>query len=232
MDLMRIILGLDKEVNKKSNYLIALESARRLTGRNLLDGTAKCINDMRCNLLDIDKLYHSNEQIMEDQPVDEKMMIGLTMYLILLDLIGCLFKRNDKSVDCRNCTNGIKIALVLFSNLENEEIKAICDLRNSLAHNFGLATERRTDKKRKEKKEHKFTLSFTNDDPIIKLPTKEWNNKYGDTEDDSSSTVIGVYAFCNEVENIVKELIKVYRAGNLEFRLSEEEIRSRFTIRV
>lgn len=215
---MRFILGFDKENNRKSNYLIAVESARRLTGRNPLDGTANSINDMRFNLLDIGKE--------DDQPTDEKMMIGLTMYLILLDLIGCLFERKDKSVKCKN---GVKRALTLFSKLEPQKIEAIKDLRNSLTHNFGLATETIKDKKEKENEGHKFTLSFTNDDPIIKLPTKEWNNKYEDKEDESS-TVIGVYTLCNEIENIIKELMNTYKSGNLKFKLLDEEIKSRFTI--
>lgn len=218
MNLMRLILGLEEDEIRKSNFMMALKSARRLTGRNPLDGTAKCIDDMRFNLLDIDKE--------DDQPTDEKMMIGLTMYLILLDLIGCLFERKDKSVECKN---GVKRALTLFSKLEPSKIEAIKDLRNSLAHNFGLATETIKDKKGKENEGHKFTLSFTNDDPIIKLPTKEWNNKYEDKEDESS-TVIGVYALCNEIENIIKDLMKTYESDNLKFKLPDEEIKSRFTI--
>lgn len=221
MNLMRVILGLEKEEGRKSNYLIALESARRLTGRNPLDGTAKCIYDMRFNLLNINKIL--NEHALNEQPVDEKMMIGITMYLILLDLIGCLFERSGKSVSCKN---GIKKALALFSDFENNEISAIVDLRNSLAHNFGLAPDKRNDKKK-----NKFTLSFSDGDKAITLPTKSWNGNYSDKKDDSS-TKIGVYDFCNEIEHVVTELTEVYNTGKLEFNkeMSEDEIKARFTI--
>lgn len=219
MNLMRIILGLEKEDGRRSNYLIALESARRLTGRNPLDRIAKCTNDMILSLSNTNNKFNT----LNDQSAYEKMMIGITMYLILLDLIGCLFERSGKSVSCKN---GIKKALALFSDFENNEISAIVDLRNSLAHNFGLAPDKRNDKKK-----NKFTLSFSDGDKAITLPTKSWNGNYSDKKDDSS-TKIGVYNFCNEIEHVVTELTEVYNTGKLEFNkeMSEDEIKARFTI--
>lgn len=230
MDLMRTILGLDKENNRKSNYIIALSSARCLTGRNPLDGTASSINDMRCNLLNIDNIHCNDKQLRNEQPIDEKMMIGLTIYLILLDLIGCLFEKKDSFIKYKN---GVKKALSLFSSLKDEEIEAINNLRNTLAHNFGLATEIRYDKRGKEIKGRKFTLSFSDHDPIIRLPIKEWDTKYEDKSEDTS-TIIGIYAFCNEIEQVIKNLMDTYHLGELKFNksLSEEEIISRFTVRM
>lgn len=217
MNLMQFILGLEKEETRKSNFMLALKSARLHTGRDIDTGIANSIYEMEWEL-------SSRPEVIENKLADSELFIGLTIYLILLEQIGSIFERTD--IAKKTChMKGIKYALCIFSDLtDKKEIEAINGLRNNLAHNFGLASDSRF-----PNNAHKFTLSFSNDAPIVKLPTKEWNCKYEDKSDDSS-TVIGVYAFCNKVEQVVKNLIDIYRAGNLKFKLSEEEIKSRFTI--
>lgn len=221
MDLMGIILGLDKEEGRESNFQMALKSARLHTGRNVDTGVASSMTEMECNL-------RMKNEVQENQLCNSELFTGLTMYLILLEQIGSIFKRTDIEIT-EGDKEGIKYAMRMFSTLANEEIKAINGLRNNLAHNFGLASDSKGKEGKFKNNKYKFILSFSNDDPIIKLSTKKWDCRYDDKEDDSS-TVIGVYAFCNEVENIIKKLTEVYHAGNLEFKLSEEEIKSRFTI--
>ena len=227
MDLIRIILGLEKEEGRESNFQMALKSARLHTGRNVDTGVANSMAEMEWNL-------REREEVQEKQLYNSELFTGLTIYLILLEQIGSMFKRTDVEIT-EGDMEGIRYALCMFSSLtikENqEEIKAINGLRNNLAHNFGLASDAKYKDSKYKNSKYKFILSLSNDAPMVKLPVEKWNCKYDDKSDESS-TVIGVYAFCNEVEQIVRKLIGVYRAGNLEFRLSEEEIRSRFTIRV
>mgnify|MGYP001245680062 CR=1 FL=1 len=220
MDLMRIILGLEKEEGRESNFQMALKSARLHTGRNVDTGVASSMTEMECNL-------RMKNEVQENQLYNSELFTGLTIYLILLEQIGSMFKRTGLET-IKGYEKGIKYSLYMFSTFTIEEdkdkIDAINCLRNNLAHNFGLASDDRFPNSGR-----KFTLSFSNDAPIVKLPAEKWNCQYDD-KGDESSTVIGVYAFCNEVEQIVGKLIEVYHAGNLEFSLSEEEIKSRFTI--
>lgn len=220
MDLMQLILGLKEDETRKSNFMMALKSARLHTGRNVDTGIASSMEEMEFNLLE-------NKEILVKQLSYSELFTGLTMYLILLEQIGSMFKRIGIAPP-KGYNKGIRHSLCMFSTLtiekNKDEIDAINSLRNNLAHNFGLASDDRF-----PNSGHKFTLSFSSDAPIVKLPAEKWNCKYDDKSDESS-TVIGVYAFCNEVEQIVGKLIEVYHAGNLEFSLSEEEIKSRFTI--
>ena len=212
---MRIILGLEKEEGRESNFQMALKSARLHTGRNVDTGVASSMAEMECYL-------RMKNEVQENQLCNSELFTGLTMYLILLEQIGSIFKRTDILKEENN--NGIINALNMFSSLSKKEKEAINGLRNNLAHNFGLASDSRFSKSGR-----KFILYFSNDAPIVKLPIRKWNCQYDDKEDDSS-TVIGVYALCNEIENIIKELMNTYKSGNLKFKLSDEEIKSRFTI--
>ena len=220
MDLIRIILGLEKEEGRESNFQMALKSARLHTGRNVDTVVANSMAEMEWNL-------REREEVQEKQLYNSELFTGLTIYLILLEQIGSMFKRTGLEPP-KGYNKGIRHSLCMFSTLtiekNKDEIDAINSLRNNLAHNFGLASDDRF-----PNSGHKFTLFFSSDAPIVKLPVEKWNCKYDDKSDESS-TVIGVYAFCNEVEQIVRKLIKAYHAGNLEFSLSEEEIKSRFTI--
>ena len=225
MDLMRLILGLEENETRKSNFMMALKSARLHTGRNVDTGIASSMEEMELKLLE-------NKEIQRKQLLNSELFTGLTMYLILLEQIGSMFKRTGLET-IKGYEKGIKYSLCMFSTFKIEEnkdkIDAINCLRNNLAHNFGLASDSKGKEGKYKNNKYKFTLSFSNNAPIVKLPVEKWNCKYNDKSDESS-TVIGIYAFCNEVEQTVKELIKIYHTGNLEFRLSEEEIKSRFTI--
>lgn len=217
------LLGIKKENNRKSCLIMAIRSARYLTGRDLKTGHAKDIREMRINVLMKDDV--TNYWIEE-----ELFFSGIVMYLIVLDSIGCIFEQvGEKPFQ----GNGIKKALKMFSSLTVEEIDACIDLRNTLAHNFGLATEKKNVNGKQKIKRHKFSLDFSETGTAIKLPKKDWDGEYGkSSKDESSSTIIGVSAFCDLVESIIGKLYDNYDSGKLKLRINDNEAKSRFTVLV
>lgn len=220
--LMEWILGLCPEPEgRKSCLMMALKSARYHTGRDINTGKTGGSLEMRCNV-------NMRNEILENGMEDAEMFTGLTLYVILLEQIGTLFgnKEEPKAIKRILQTTGNKIPL----GLNKEQTVAVNDLRNTLAHNFGLATEPRCNKKGTEV-HHKFTLSFSDDAPPVRLPEQKWDGCFTDKQD-CTSTEIGVPALCELVEEVIDYVRQSYKNGKLELRLGEEETEARFTIRV
>lgn len=167
--------------------------------------------------------YVNRNELVEHWMFNEELFTGLTMYLILLDQIGCIFAKNDK-ID-KTHKSGIKYALSCFSDFSEEECEAIYALRCSMAHNFGLATEMQ------KKKAYKFTLSFDSGlSPAVCLSRKKWSGDYSDKSDETS-TEIGVYALCDAIEDVVKNVYQSFDNGDLSLKVeSTDEVASRFTL--
>ena len=214
-DLMQIILGIKCDSHRGSCFIMALKSARYHTGRNIKTGQ-RIDQDGGIPIE-----YANRDGIIENNLCDAEVCCGLVLYLILLDLIGCLFNKR-KDVKCSS-KNGIERALKTFSQLDDKEICAIVYLRNTLAHNFGLATEG------KAKENFKYTLLFDIKAPAIQLPSISWTGDYSD-KNETSSTVVGVYALCDEIEKVVSNIYKIYDEGNLTFLKDTTEVSSRFTV--
>ena len=220
MTIVETILGLRHEDNRKSCLLMAIRSARYLTGRDVDLGNAKGIRDMELDVLmkdDVTTYWLDNEFFFS----------GLAMYLIAIDCIGCLFE--NKTVVSEKNEGSIRIALKSFSSLDKARIEAVKDLRNTLAHNFGLATENMLPKGNPKKNKHKFTLSFSDDAEAIKMPTTEWDGDY-DKKEETTSTIIGVAAFCELMESIIANVYECNKKGQLKLRISENEAKARFTV--
>lgn len=220
--LMKLILGLCPETeHRKSCLMMALQSARYQTGRDIKTGKVAGVSEMLLNV-------NMHDEVLENGMEEAEMFTGLTLYLILLEQMGILFGKTDKGNGIKRILNtvGNKIS----SGLNKEQIDAICDLRNTLAHNFGLATEYYYNKK--EKIPHrKFTLLFNDDAPAVCLPKQEWDgqfsNKHGDT-----ATEISLPALCDLVEEVFCEIRVLCEGGELKLNLEESEAETRFTIRI
>ena len=218
--MIKTILGLKRVKNRRSCLLMAIRSARYLTGRDLITGKAIGICEMEYTIL-------KNDDVTTLQLYNEHFFSGLAMYLIAIDCIGCLFDNLTITPKTEN-NNSIIRALKSFSTLDDERIEAVKDLRNTLAHNFGLATESKGGAK---KTKHKFTLSFSDKAEAIKLPKKDWDGDFGNKKQ-SCSTIIGVSAFCNLAESIIANVYDSYEKGLLKLRVSEEQVKARFTVLV
>ncbi len=218
--MIKTILGLKRVKNRRSCLLMAIRSARYLTGRDVITGKAIGICEMEYTIL-------KNDDVTTLQLYNEHFFSGLAMYLIAIDCIGCLFDNLTITPKTEN-NNSIIRALKSFSTLDDERIEAVKDLRNTLAHNFGLATESKGGAK---KTKHKFTLSFSDKAEAIKLPKKDWDGDFGNKKQ-SCSTIIGVSAFCNLAESIIANVYDSYEKGLLKLRVSEEQVKARFTVLV
>lgn len=219
-ELMKFLLGKSTDNNRISCLVAALQAARFNTGRNIETGEGNIV-EMKGDIFMKSLDYTIS--------IDTIMMSGLINYLILLDLVGLLFKKKP-SQKPTNITNGIKLALMNFSDTDEKIIEAIKQLRNSLTHCYSLATALKKRKKEKEKDNYKFILIFKNASSPITLPKDSW---YGDCSDKSENTSTKVYVpnLCDLIEEIVKEICNLYEKDELEFRIDDlEEIKTRFTM--
>jgi|JI10StandDraft_1071094.scaffolds.fasta_scaffold240541_2 hypothetical protein len=209
------------EEKRNSCLVVALQDARKLTGRHPQTG-------FQSNII----LSNVNEKVMNEKIIyDSNSFLGLIGYLILMDLIGSLFKQKENE-------NGICIALEKFSkNLNKEERFVIKALRNSLAHNYSLINipqkAKTPDKQQsKDKKElHKFELIYEDTDFIISVPLESdrWIRDDFKNKLDVSNTKIGVRKLIDEFENVYGNLKEDYDNDNVTLTLGLEELKARFT---
>jgi len=185
---------------RESCLMIALENARVLNRRDK-DGNSFSIDI--CEKL--------------DGLIEFESFIGLANYLLILDMIGVVFTKQKRV--------GKRIAEVLkkFGNVTCEkERKAICSLRNCLAHNYGLADDQ-------NKIKFKFILDNTCNE-MIKHSIVDWDGNYCDKEE-STSTTINPRKLIDKIEDTYCEVKKQVFAGTLNTNMSVNELESRFTIK-
>lgn len=222
-ELIEIILGLKNDPVRKSTLQLALESAR-----------------FHCGIVEngnIDNYtFNSRQQLVEkiQRGVDIKIpsdeadiFSALLQYFICLEQIGTLFYIEEKMDNSDK--NGIINAINMFSprKISTKETEALKNLRNSLGHAFGLVN---IDMSRK-KATHKFLLDFKDEcNCIISLPKKkhEWNGDFLEKSKETS-TIVYVFPIIRFVEEIIANVVNMYKDGKLRFSYMEE-IKARFTI--
>ncbi len=104
-------LGL-RNLGYHTHYLVALEEARHLSGRDIKTGN-----------------YNPHHEYVG--------FLGLLGYLCLIDHLGGIFSLKNPSRQSTS-TNDFKRFLYEFTSLSSDEISALYGLRCSLAHNFSL----------------------------------------------------------------------------------------------
>lgn len=187
---------------------LLLRGARKMSGRDLTSG------DYVMNEL--------TEENFREQTYHSHQFSGLINYLIFLEQIGSIFKFPSTK------TNGIHIALEKFSALSEQQIFAVRALRNSLAHDFGLATEIIP---QNVNKRHKFSLSIERNRETIKLPIVRWEGNFDDKTDETNTTVF-IIDLCDLIEDVYFKLKEEVLNDNTELNLSGglNELKGRFTI--
>lgn len=202
------------EPNRNSCLVVALEDARFLSGRN--PKTGMYIGIMWCNI-NKSVMYGSNS------------FLGLIGYLIFMDLIGGLFRKNGFKSD----KNEIYKALKQFSSFNDEEIFVIIALRNSLTHNYSLVNIP-NNKNEDDMKLHKFELIYEETDFIISVPLEydRWirDDFSENSKADKFNTKIGVQKLINEFEYVYANLKEDYDKDKVTLTLGLEELKARFTI--
>jgi restriction system protein len=191
---------------------IALKDARFLTARDIITGEY------------LGEILKNSSSFLPPHS-----FIGIINYLLILDMIVEIFK--IKNYQLKYPDKQIYCALEQFGeNLSEQEIYAIVDLRNCLAHNYGLANLpiNPTNKPRYSL----FTLSNFDDTFLIRVTNTPWDGTFN-KKDNPSSIVISVPKLIEKVEETYKNLVCKIKNGNIELRLKDgiNELRTRFTIR-
>lgn len=200
------------EPNRYSCLVIALQDARKITGRDIITGNI------------------TNDFLENDQTfLNPYSFIGLVNYLLILELIGEIFQLKTFST---NKKNNIYKALKQFAHsISDKDIDTIIALRNSLAHNYGLINIPHNTKEDKTKL-HKFVLVNSADIDLIKYPNKLWNKDYADKSDDTS-TEISLIKLQDLIESTYNNLIIEIENDSIELDLEKkiDELKARFTIK-
>jgi len=210
--IMKFTNSIEIERNRYSCLFVALQDARKITGRDMVKGNIT--ND----ILENDQSFLSPYSF-----------IGVVNYLLILELIGEIFRLKNFTT---NKKNNIYKSLKQFSNsLNDKDIDTIIALRNSLAHNYGLINIP-NDQKEYVTKLHKFTLINMTNGNLIKYPLQNWNLDYSDKSDETS-TQISVIKLQDLIETVYKNLTTEIENDTVELALKKgiDELKARFTIR-
>lgn len=234
-DLFKLILGLPKDdttsepyfdFHRKSTLQMGLQVARFLyawMSDNLPNG--QIFNPI--NKLKIASCF--KQEGIQIPTEDGFYMTSLLLYLNCLEQIGSLFKDDEHGIhrainEFHNNSTNRKLDVVT-----EDELTAIRNLRNSLAHNLGLANI----KPNTNVATHKYTLDYSNKNSsrIVDLPPIPFNGDYTDKREETSVKIY-VPALIEMVEGVIAEVQNRFKSGTLKADESRfAEIQTRFTIR-
>jgi hypothetical protein len=204
---------MESEPTRFSTLALLIRGARQLTGRDVITGKYEFIE--------------FNEKDFANMTVHSFQFLGLISYLIFLEQLGSIFRPRDKETTLKK--NDIFCALTYFAEPELGEIEknSIRALRNSLAHKFGLATE----KKPLNGFKAKFSLCYDRNGKVIGIPSPGWEGSFLDKTDETS-TIVYVYDLIDLIERIYKKAVEENNKGNLELILADkmDELKTRYTV--
>lgn len=210
-ELLDVKQPMSSYTNRFSTSGILLRGARKFSGRDITTGHYVA--------------GELNEDNFEEQTFHSNQFAGLINYLILLEQLGNIFKLTTRGL---MTSNGIHRTLKYFSGLSDPQIFALRALRNSLAHNYGLAT--RNDEK-DQRQIHKFIISRERSFEVVQLAEPKWCGDFSDKSDQSYTTIF-LFDLIDLIENVYE---KLKDAINEDFDLvaptmSLYELETRFTI--
>jgi hypothetical protein len=154
--------------------------------------------------------------------------LGVIGYFSILDLIGAAFKKNPGE---NRKGNPIEFVIInfAFELIDHSEDKsaALYALRCAFAHDFNLLNVH----PKKQKLQHKFKASSTDDSTIVNLPTRPWNgditNKYFNDTDDV--TLINLWAFGDMVEEIFRKIKSGVNDGTVSIQIDLPTLLNKYT---
>ncbi len=213
----QFVLNKEIEDGRESSLIKALEDSRRLYKNKdlweIIDALSNSNNPNTCE-----------EKMIELTKRMETSFLSLIGYLILLDMIGKVFTKENHFIS----------AIDAFGSPELKEHKyTVKALRNSLAHNYGLVNIPENPIY-DENSLHKFTLfEGKNNDGKIFSKEKKWKRENWTDKNDNTSTIVYVQKLVDEIENLIQNLQEKARNEELSICLDGaiEELYARFTIK-
>ena len=213
-EIAELILGIRIHESRKSTLQLALECGRFHLGIDNNSNINEHAFNLRHNLIE-----QIQDKIIVDKCSDQaEIFAALLLYLNAMEQIGTLF--------CHK--NGIENAIKTFGpeKFSNQKINAIKNLRNSLAHNYGLVNFNPITKKPTVK----FTIYLDRNEAIVELPKKNWDGSYKDKYEETQC-VIYAFSLLDLMKQTYDGVINKYKEGSLLFAIDDlEEIKARFTI--
>ena len=230
--ILRLILGLESDDYRKSTLQLALKQARCLGGVIPSESSSYTNFMLRRSKEGQDK----NEMINSffDASSDEEMdvLTSLSLYLIVLDQLGHIFGNiSNRSNRVKDAIELKGLSLIGYRGraMTESDLNAISQLRNSINHNFGLASYN----PQIQSGVFKYTICFDDDgdNKPVANSLERWNGDWCDKSEESS---IHVYPFSlmNYVEDIYKSYVISYQWNRIQSPLSLEELKTRFTLKV
>ncbi len=171
--------------------------------------------------------------------------IGLINYLLILDMLGSIFKKTGSNGKGNPDSNNIFYVLGEFTGLIDKDRCAIKALRNCLAHNYSLLSipqwkdenhkkhgknNIKTNAKLEANELHAFSICWTKQPSLIKYPdnadrltrSNPFNKKEHFTE-------ICAESLRDLVEDVFQQIKKGVNEDKVESYIGEDDIKSRFT---
>jgi hypothetical protein len=193
------------ESNRYSSFSNALEDARKITGRDGATGALK---------------HHilTNKNNGHLEPYS---FIGITNYLLLLEIIGKVFEPNVSS----SGKKGIRVALQHFSDIDEKDQYVIEALRNALVHSYSLVNIP-SNQDYHENSQHLFTLSASEDAPLILYPDISWDGNFNNKAKNRSA-IVQTNRLFDEVELTLENVRAGVRDGSIKSRIKLPELKAR-----
>jgi hypothetical protein len=199
----------NKKERRYSSLILGLRDARLITNRNVDTGEVT---------------FKIQAALMPNN------WAGTIVYLILLELIGTCFKKQNTP---NSNDNAIYSALIYFSSLSQNEARAIESLRHSFAHNYGLINIQRNKRTQKivVNRTHHFQLTAAATGKVITERKEMWDGDFK-TIKTRNSTKINIWLLGDLVESVFTNLIEENKKGNIELILPNgiEELKAKYTV--
>ncbi len=189
-EIINALLGVQNEDGRESTLCMTLKGARELTDRDIRTGTLLGVS------------HRIESQVMNGTYGSNK-FLGIAAYLIIIDLIGTLFKKKG----CDNHGRSIWHALTSFTNLGEQQRRSLAILRHSLAHTFSLGNDTEV-----------FSLDYRSDATDIIVPAKKPYHIGVRSSAKEAEHLTTVYYgnVCQLVEEMYCRLIELHQRGELE----------------
>lgn len=220
-DVVKLILGITTEECRKSCLQLAVTEVEAIIG-----GRLENCDMTRFSLRNVDwcnepfaKINRNEESFYRD------VFTVLTLCMIILDQLGHIFTVSKRSVRIQELLKIQELMDIRTKySLADNDISVLSNLRNSLNHNFGLASTGKNN-------HHKFLICLNEMKELIAHPQPEWKGDWNDKRQETS-VKINAFMFISFVGEVLNKICELVEEGKLNSTLQGEELKTRFTILV
>ncbi len=200
----------NKRERRYSSLVLALRDARYITNRNVDTGEIT---------------------FQTEAALSPALWPGAITYLIILELIGTCFKLKNSPLASENA---IYRALKAFSNISDNQARAIESLRHSFAHNYGLINiQKKNNGAVVLNRTHHFLLTNHPEGILIKERKQVWNGRL-ENRNKKNQTQINLWHLGTLVEETFRNLVQEVKRKHIELALADglTELKAKYTVKI